>query len=398
MLREPELEQLAQRVIARYHLDALTEPETIKYLRHRLAVAGLTTALPFSKSAMQRIHQRARGVPRRINLLADRALLGAYAEGAARVDERIVDKAATEVFGREERLSALRRAAPWGLGLAAGAAVAAVVAWALWPQAGDLPAAPVAAASAVQRTASGAVAASAAAVAAVPNDAAAVGLAASAAGTVFLKPADITARLAAGPRAEAEAWRELAPRYGLVLPDATSDPCTAVQRAQWQCFRSPSGGLPLIRQLDRPGVITLRDEAGRAAPALLVGLDDKNATLAFAQDTLRVTLVSLANVWQGDFMTYWRAPEGYAGVVTEGASGPAVDLLAAQLAAWRGEPVPAGTQRFDSALRAKVQAFQLAQGLRADGRAGPTTYMQLARAAGSAREPRLNGNATVAAR
>jgi general secretion pathway protein A len=97
-------------------------------------------------------------------------------------------------------------------------------------------------------------------------------------------------------------------------------------------------------------------------------------------------------------MTYWRAPEGYAGVVTDGASGPAVDLLASQLAAWRGEPAPVGAQRFDAALRGKVQAFQLAQGLRADGRAGPTTYMQLARAAGSAREPRLNGHGTAVSR
>jgi general secretion pathway protein A len=398
MLREPELEQLAQRVIARYHLDALTEPETIKYLRHRLAVAGLTTALPFSKSAMQRIHQRARGVPRRINLLADRALLGAYAEGVARVDERIVDKAASEVFGREERLSGLRRAAPWGLGLAAGAAVAAVVAWALWPHDDSPRASTLAAASAPTRAVSGAVSASASVAAALPNDAAPAAAAASAMAAVFFKPADIAARLAAGPRSEAEAWRELAPRYGLVLPDATSDPCAAVQRAQWQCFRSPTGGLPLIRQLDRPGVITLRDEAGRSVPALLTGLDDRSATLAFAQDTLRVTLVSLANVWQGDFSTYWRAPDGYVGVVADGASGPAVDLLATQLAAWRGETAPLGAQRFDAALRTKVQAFQLAQGLRADGRAGPTTYMQLARAAGSAREPRLAGNSSVAAR
>ena len=114
MLGQPELEQLAQRVIARYHLGALTEAETVKYLRHRLGVAGLTGANPFTRRAMQRIHLRSRGVPRRINLLADRALLGAYADGVARVDHRIVDKAAAEVFGPDARLQALRRAAPWG--------------------------------------------------------------------------------------------------------------------------------------------------------------------------------------------------------------------------------------------------------------------------------------------
>src|SRR5258706_7209767 len=78
MLARPELEQLAQRVIARFHLEALSESETAQYIRHRLSVAGLKRALPFDHEAMRRIHKLSRGVPRRINLLCDRALLGAY--------------------------------------------------------------------------------------------------------------------------------------------------------------------------------------------------------------------------------------------------------------------------------------------------------------------------------
>ncbi|HEY9238908.1 MAG TPA: AAA family ATPase, partial [Burkholderiaceae bacterium] len=97
LLAKPELEQLAQRVIARYHLGALTEDETERYIRHRLSVAGMTVAMPFDAKAMQRIHELSRGVPRRINLLCDRALLGAYAVGKGQVDRAIVDKAAAEV-------------------------------------------------------------------------------------------------------------------------------------------------------------------------------------------------------------------------------------------------------------------------------------------------------------
>jgi general secretion pathway protein A len=399
MLQRPELEQLAQRVIARYHLEALSEAETIKYLRHRLAVAGLTTALPFTKRAMQRIHLRARGVPRRINLLADRAMLGAYAEGSPRVEERIVDKAAAEVFGHEERWAALRRAAPWGLGIAAGAALSAAAVFWLWPHerpAVAIVAAPPAA-SAPSRSASGAVqvsAAKASDAALAPAPAAAVTDNAAAAplrpAPILLTPAEVASRAGATPMREADAWRELAPLWGLVLPDATSDPCVVVQRAQWQCFRSPNGGLPLIRQLDRPGLVTLRDGTGRSMPAILTGLGDKTATLRLGRDTLVVSLPSLATLWEGDFATYWRAPEGYPGVVADGARGPAVDLLAIQLAQWRGDPPPQGPQRFDAALRAQVQAFQRAQGLAVDGRAGPTTFMQLSRAAGSTREPRLS--------
>ena len=89
MLQRPELEQLAQRVIARYHLDALTEAETAQYIRHRMEVSGLTRELPFDRRALARIHQLSRGVPRRINLLCDRALLGAFAGSQAVVTRDI---------------------------------------------------------------------------------------------------------------------------------------------------------------------------------------------------------------------------------------------------------------------------------------------------------------------
>jgi general secretion pathway protein A len=82
MLADPKLEQLAQRVIARFHLDALSEAETGHYVEHRLEVAGLDRPLPFDRKALRRVHQLSRGVPRRVNLLCDRALLGAFANGS----------------------------------------------------------------------------------------------------------------------------------------------------------------------------------------------------------------------------------------------------------------------------------------------------------------------------
>ena len=123
MLAQPDLEQLAQRVIARYHLDAMTAPETAQYIQHRLEVAGLDRPLPFDRRALQRVHQLARGVPRRVNLLCDRALLGAFAGGQPVADRRTVEKAASEVFGEAPRPAARwpRAAVVLGLGVAAGA-------------------------------------------------------------------------------------------------------------------------------------------------------------------------------------------------------------------------------------------------------------------------------------
>src|SRR5665213_3704753 len=56
MLALPELEQLAQRVIARFHLKALSDAETTLYIRHRLAVGGMTRGMPFERHAIERIH------------------------------------------------------------------------------------------------------------------------------------------------------------------------------------------------------------------------------------------------------------------------------------------------------------------------------------------------------
>jgi general secretion pathway protein A len=136
LLARPELEQLAQRIVARYHLDALSESETAYYIRHRLAVAGMSGVMPFDREARQRIHELTRGVPRRINLLCDRALLGAYVAGSSRADRGMVEHAAAEVFGRAPRPPGAAFAAvpPWAWAAltAAGVLLATAAAWQWW--------------------------------------------------------------------------------------------------------------------------------------------------------------------------------------------------------------------------------------------------------------------------
>ncbi len=149
--------------------------------------------------------------------------------------------------------------------------------------------------------------------------------------------------------------------------------------------------MSLVRELGRPGILTLRDEADQPVYALLTGLSDEGATLRLGSVTQTVTLASLARFWRGEFATLWRAPPGYAKALGEGSAGPAVSALAAQLAALDGQTAGSDakpSRRFDAALKAKVYAFQLAHGLKPDGIAGPTTFMQLNRASGVV-EPRL---------
>src|SRR3989449_1033943 len=107
LLARPELRQLAQRVTARYHLRPFTEEETRAYVQHRMEVAGQRQPV-FEAGAVRVAHRLAHGVPRRLNTICDRALLGAYAAGLTRVTAPIVRRAALEVLGR------LARSRRWG--------------------------------------------------------------------------------------------------------------------------------------------------------------------------------------------------------------------------------------------------------------------------------------------
>jgi general secretion pathway protein A len=390
MLARPELEQLAQRVIARFHLEALSDAETEQYIAHRLAVAGRGGALPFDRKALQRIRHWSRGVPRRINLLCDRALLGAYASGTPVVNAQIVDKAAAEVFGKA---GAPEHGSGWhagrwamlGAGLAGGAALAGVVALSIGngPAAGPAKVA-VAAAGAASRPASGA--ALGTTLAAAASSAASAPAKAASAPAAWLTSPDLAGAFGSVTRDEKDAWRELAPAWRLKLGDG--DPCQAAEREQVACYRSSNSTLALIRQLGRPGIVTLRDDAGQPVYAVLAGLGDQTATLRMGGTTRRVALPLLARLWHGDFATFWRVPPGYDNKIVLADSGPLADWLVERLAKVEGQPVEGGA----AAFKERVSSFQLAQGLKADGLAGATTFMQLNRAIG-VDEPRLDTSA-----
>ncbi|HEY9079167.1 AAA family ATPase [Magnetovibrio sp.] len=94
----PEMRQTAQRITARYHLEPLGLVETRGYIEHRLKVAGLDTRI-FTNGAVKTVHKSARGIPRLINSICDRALLAAYVEGKKTIEAKLAKRAAAEVLG-----------------------------------------------------------------------------------------------------------------------------------------------------------------------------------------------------------------------------------------------------------------------------------------------------------
>ncbi len=368
MLAGPGLEQLAQRVIARYHLGALSDTDSLRYIQHRLSVAGLRGPLPFERAALRRVAQHARGIARRINLLCDRALLGAYAEGLASVTPRVVNKAAREAFDDVPARSVYAR---WITGLIALTALAgAVVGTLLWQRQAPRTLPPVAKA-----------------LAAAPAGAGSIPSAPTQPAAVWLNDADLRSRFGQGDSSEAAALRRLALLWNLAPSDA--EPCRAAARAGVLCFRDRASNLAKIRQLGRPGILALFDGQGRSLSVLLVGLDENAATLRAPDGgDLRVTLASLAPLWRGGFTTLWRMPQGYDAGAGDIAPGVGADALAAQLTKIARDIPPVAGQPRETGLATAIAAFQLARGLKPDGRAGPMTLMQLNPLIG-VEEPRL---------
>src|SRR6266481_2180442 len=126
LIGQPELRELAQRITGRYHLNPLSHEETAAYVLHRLRVAGATTDI-FAPATLNEVFRLSQGVPRVINVICDRALLGAYSLDRHRVTASLVRAAAAEVFGRRFTPHWL----PWALiaGIAALLAIATVELW-----------------------------------------------------------------------------------------------------------------------------------------------------------------------------------------------------------------------------------------------------------------------------
>ena len=102
-LASPDLEQLRQRVIATHHLDGMGADEVLPYLEHRLGVVGWNGRPKISAAAAEALHGASGGIPRRINLLATRALLLGAIEDADVIDTGLIDRVVSDL-GADQKI------------------------------------------------------------------------------------------------------------------------------------------------------------------------------------------------------------------------------------------------------------------------------------------------------
>lgn len=368
MLERPELRQLAQRIVARYHLGPLSRSEVGSYVRHRLEISGASRRL-FPNSLMGTVYRLSKGVPRVINTLCDRALLGTYVQSKERVDRATLTQAAREVLSRE--------AAPRDktvLVVAVGTLLLGLALTAAGVYQRNLRQAPAAALT-------------------VPADRPALstfalvparavnGEAASTRLTTLAWPAEV-------PRAgsEALAFSTLFQTWGIDYPGGTA-PCEHAARVGLSC-RTGRGGLDELRHLNRPVILHMLDERGRRFYAALTRTDGHAATFAVGDKAVTVALGALASHWSGDYTALLRLPPDKQNALA-GANRASGEWLSRQLALARGGKLETPARRVSGdELRLEVKRFQLAQGLVPDGIAGPETLARLSAVADQA-APRL---------
>jgi general secretion pathway protein A len=356
MLERQELRQLAQRIVARYHLGTLSKPEVAAYVQHRLEVAGTQRQL-FPLAIMGRLHRLSGGIPRVINVLCDRALLGTYAQGKERVDRATLEQAAREVFHRPSTQPRnMRRLLTAGLIVLVGG-VLAVAAFL------ELPATEV---STDQTVAQPGLPTPSMKATSPPKDIKAE----AALPDELVWPTDEP-----NARSKEQAYAALFRAWGADYQGA--DPCLQAETLGLRC-RAGRGGLDELRNSNRPAVLSMRDQQGNEFFATLTALGPETATFAIGTHSATVAIGALASQWSGYYSLLWRVPPVTQSVIRPGDRGPDVEWLSKQLAQVQGRAVETrGDWMFDEPLVRQLKAFQLSQGLIPDGNAGPQTLVRL---------------------
>jgi general secretion pathway protein A len=387
LLEREDLRQLAQRVVARYHLEPFSEEDTRAYIRHRMDVAGQKGKI-FSDAATRRAHRVSRGIPRLINAICDRALLGAYAEDKRQVHAGTLRRAAREVLGRPvgARPFLVRR---WVVGWAAVVAVAGLAVLLTHKQAGSPPAETTRSVATLSQPTP-------------PSDLLAPrseGLAptpAVAAGQVLppaVLPTATIPEILSDPSVRADkkaAFRTLYSRWGVDAPAIGNQACEQGQPRGLRClFRT--GTWAKLRRIDLPAIIELTSPTWERRYATVVGLDDDRVTLDFDGQRYTLPLSAVDRYWDGPFVILWKGPPHNSLSIEPGARSKDVEWVRQRLGELDGAPVVAKNRDvFDDRLRARVINFQRSRSLEPDGIVGEETLAHLSLTPRDPSVPRLS--------
>jgi general secretion pathway protein A len=400
LLARPDMRQLAQRVTARYNLQALLPAETRAYVRHRCQVAGAETPL-FSPIALHWVHWLTGGVPRLVNILCDRSLLTAYARSKPRVGVRIVRAAAREVEG------GIRARPRWWFAVTLLLLTLVAGAYGVWQLKPELVArlagTSIGNSEVEAHAVSSATADKPAAVSqnspqsGISGSATAVGVSAS------VSPDKPTlSQILADPNIPTDtdsAFSALFTLWGLDYAQLTGTTgCERAAQVGLRCLFE-SGTWSNLRQLNRPAIVELVDDAGLRHHLLVERLTSETVTLLLAGRHYELPLSDVGRIWFGKYLALWSPPDIDKRILRRGMRGASVAWVRDSLARYG---LPRNTQPtselFDSELETQVKEFQRRHQIQDDGLVGKMTFVYLSSYSGNANAPVLSGSAQAETR
>lgn len=248
LLAHPNLKQVTQRIVARYHLTPLSKQETKGYIAHRLKIAGHSGQL-FSTAAFRKIFFLTQGVPRLINILCERCLIAAFATNRFKISARLVNKASKEIFGMHR--GAVFRG-PWLilLGFLVFMGISAGWVWNQYQQSVLTP--------------------------------------------YFQKTESRDIRVA---------YQTLFALQGILLPEdviTEAQICLFAEQNQLQCHPEKTS-LEQLRSVNQPGILRLYDKSELPHFAVLIRVTEKNVVLAIGHERLTLPTEDLISYWRGEY-------------------------------------------------------------------------------------------------
>jgi len=387
VLDRPELSQLAQRITARFHLTPLKLKEVEEYIAHRLAIAGCRRPL-FTHGVIKQLYNYSGGVPRLINVICDRALLGCYVQSRHQVDKQTLLSAAREVLGDSKAAVIEKRVSPRFYQLSVVVVILMLLITGAYfsgfqlekvfydnskEEMTDTLKNPQTEYSPVENKTLENIQLESDKQSEYQTRLELAPGAGEATGQPFIQWPKNNQRL----RSNLQSFQVLFERWQLdysILTDGT--PCYYAQTKGLACTHERSG-IQGLRQLNRPAVLTLYDDLNQEQYVTLIELGKEVAKIAMAGKIQVVPLEQLVFYWKGDFTLLWRIPPGFKDLIKPGNTGQAVLWLSKKMNEINQTPQMNLNSYYDRELVEQVKAFQLRVGLKNDGVVGIKTLIQI---------------------
>jgi len=406
LLAKHELRQLAQRITARFHLKPLTLDECEAYILHRLAVSGFNDSLLFDGKAIKELYKRTGGVPRLINVLCDRSMLGAYASNKKQISQTVIKQAASEVMGGDVHELQADTIKPsytpgrkWRLiTLALLVVILAGGGYSFYLQQQNQQQLSKLTSDAKKQSSPKALDEKQAV---IDKQSEELEVIAKENQTLKdnLKAIQDENDLAEKIRLDKIAMQKpLLPFIPSSIQDLTIDQaqqqlfkqwnveynveldgeaCNVANQNQLRCETESSSWWQL-RLLNRPAILKMTTQSNETVYAVLTSIEGQHARLNFSGTDILLSKEQVSEYWNGEIYYFWQAPPNYEKALSVSMTGLPVQWLITNFAKLENlDLIVPPDAVFDSKLKQTVTNFQLAHSLLSDGIAGPNTIITL---------------------